>query len=167
MNRQFSEPILPEEYIGDFLLKAAEEVDAFRRFQRDYLLFLEHRNSWDRLLRRMGQPAMEAYEDEVLPAFLDYQAALENYQIARQLVDTILRRVREAGGAEDGVPGLGEAEERLRRVCRRFTESLSKEQQTACSGYLTAWKEQIDAGGPLRCQCGAELAEGLLEQAGF
>ena len=149
------------------MLKLSNAVYDVQSSTPEYAVFEKQKKNWNITLQRLGRQMQEQYDNLVIPAFLDYQETLENYLIARGILQTIGRRP--GRGKSRGVhvermevPGLGEAAERLAGACRTFTGQLEEEDAGLCAAYLERRKEIIDAVRGLCWQCGVEFAEGLL-----
>lgn len=159
MSYHFAKPILDKEFIADFLLHMSNEVDAFRRKQSDYTAFLQERKRWNDTMKQLGETVLQQFDNEVLPAFLEYQKILENYMISKGLTDGFNRHPLETEGE---IPGLAEAGTQLEKVCTAFSNQFKDETAAQCTAYLKLRREIIGKSRNLCWQCGAELAEGLL-----
>ena len=160
--------ILTDEFINTFLITAAEEVEFFRSDQPDYSAFEKQRSSWNNTLSGLGESLLREYDSAVHRAFIDYQELLENYFIVKGLTEGLGGQIKPPPeGEASAIPGLEEAERRLRLACRQFVGRLDEKAGAQCVKYLQVRKQIVDTGGALCQRCGAELAEELLRKSGL
>jgi hypothetical protein len=153
MSYHFTSPILDEEFIADFLLYMSNEADAFRREQPDYAVFLRERKRWNDTMEQFGEDVPQQFDNEVLPAFLEYQKILETHMISKRLTDGFHRRPLETKAE---IPGLAKAGTQLEKVCTAFSSRFQDETDAQCIAYLKLRRETIGKSRNLCRQCGAE-----------
>ncbi len=128
-----NERILSDEFINTLLITAAEEVEFFRSDQPDYSAFEKQRSSWNNTLSGLGESLLREYDSAVHRAFIDYQELLENYFIVKGLTEGLGGQIKPPPeGEASAIPGLEEAERRLRLACRQFVGRLDEKAGAQC-----------------------------------